>query len=163
MPAILGWFWRGLARHGAAIAFLLAVLSLAGVVYLRMAHTAQSARADAVSLGLAQAKIGSLRKEIDQQVAIIDRLQADAQCRIAEQVALSKTRSAVVKHRDTVRQQRHRLHEDTIVRTWGDTPLPVDIARLHNSPALTGAHAYLDHLPLSQPVLDASHGTTDQR
>jgi len=163
MGVIFRLFGHGLVRHGAAIAFALAISAVVGLSYLRMKHNSQGARADAVALGQAQAEIASLRKEISQHGAVINRIQADAQCRITERLALSETRNAVVKHRETVHQQRRRLNEDAIVRTWGDTPLPTDIARLHNSPALTGANAYLDHLPGSQPVLDAHHGTANQR
>ncbi|MGF7190666.1 LysB family phage lysis regulatory protein [Robbsia andropogonis] len=161
MTAIWNLLARSFTRHGAGLAVGFAILAASLLAYVQITHTAKRSRADAVALGMARAEIEALIKQIDLRVSIIERLQADAQRRVVEQQALSKTQNAVVKHRDTVRQQQRRLNEDTTVRSWGSTPLPDDVARLHNSPALTGAVDYLQHLPSPQPVHDASHGATN--
>lgn len=46
------------------------------------------------------------------------------------------------------------LNENQILRDWFNTPLPADVARLHQRPAFTGTADYLRWLSDSEPVPD---------
>ncbi|CAI0887814.1 Rz-like lysis system protein LysB [Serratia proteamaculans] len=47
------------------------------------------------------------------------------------------------------------LNENQILRDWFNTPLPADVARLHQRPGFTGAANYLRWLSGGEPVPDA--------
>lgn len=44
------------------------------------------------------------------------------------------------------------LNENQILRDWSNTPLPADVARLHQRPGFTGAANYLRWLSGGEPV-----------
>jgi len=46
------------------------------------------------------------------------------------------------------------LNENQILRDWFNTPLPADVARLHQRPGFTGAANYLRWLSGGEPVPD---------
>ncbi|CAI2070613.1 phage lysis regulatory protein, LysB family [Serratia quinivorans] len=46
------------------------------------------------------------------------------------------------------------LNENQILRDWFNTPLPVDVARLHQRPSFTRASDYLHWLSDGEPVPD---------
>ena len=46
------------------------------------------------------------------------------------------------------------LNENQILRDWFNTPLPADVARLHQRPGFTGAANYLRWLSDGEPVPD---------
>ena len=54
-------------------------------------------------------------------------------------------------------------HENQKLRDWADTPLPDDIVRLRDRPALTGATAYRDWLSSSNSLPTASDSAAEQR
>ncbi|PYE27973.1 LysB family phage lysis regulatory protein [Paraburkholderia silvatlantica] len=120
------------ARIGAALVALLAVA--AAVFYVRelRAELAESA------LQLAGANRGIVDRD-----DTIKRLQDDAAEKARQQKQLDSTRAAIASQLETVLTENRRLKDENAeIRAWADTPLPFDIARLHNTPAQTGADDY---------------------
>ncbi|EOY0214584.1 TPA: hypothetical protein LHY86_001072 [Salmonella enterica subsp. enterica serovar Dublin] len=63
-----------------------------------------------------------------------------------------------------LRQRQHRIEElkreNEDLRRWADTPLPADIIRLRERPALTGGAAYRQWLSASDAVSAGSGSAT---
>ncbi|WP_343675138.1 Rz-like lysis system protein LysB [Paraburkholderia heleia] len=120
------------ARIGAALVALLAVA--AAVFYVRelRAELAESA------LQLAGANQGIVDRD-----DTIKRLQDDAAEKARQQKQLDSTRAAIASRLETALTENRRLKDENAeIRAWADTPLPFDIARLHDTPAQTGADDY---------------------
>lgn len=54
-------------------------------------------------------------------------------------------------------------HENALIQQWADSPLPTDIQRLQQRPAITGSAAYHQWLSASQRLPSASEPAADQR
>ncbi|WP_211465694.1 Rz-like lysis system protein LysB [Collimonas silvisoli] len=52
-------------------------------------------------------------------------------------------------------------HDNAIIRSWADTPLPDAIARLRERPAATGADAYAQRLPSGNALPAAGSSAQD--
>ncbi|WP_043201713.1 Rz-like lysis system protein LysB [Paraburkholderia acidipaludis] len=105
-----------------------------GVVYVRALHTELDERTQ---------QLDDARQGIVDRDDTINRLQADAADKAKQQQQLDRARSAIAAQLDTALQENRRLRDENAeVRAWADTPLPFDVARLHNTPAQTGAGDY---------------------
>ena len=113
-----------------ACAVALALL-VAGFFYVRELR-AELARA---SLALEDA-----RHAVAARDSTIAGLREDATEKARQQQQLDASTDKVTTKVDATRQQIQKVfHEDPIARSWADTPLPDDVARLSASPAYAGA------------------------
>lgn len=120
------------AKIGAALVALLAVAAVVFYVRELRAELAESA------LQLAGANQGIVDRD-----DTIKRLQDDAAEKARQQKQLDSTRAAIASQLETALQQNRRLKDENAeIRAWADTPLPFDIARLHNTAAQTGVDDY---------------------
>ncbi|MEM5403901.1 Rz-like lysis system protein LysB [Paraburkholderia unamae] len=114
---------------------LVALLTAAaGVFYVRelRAELAESAQ-----------QLASANQGIADRDGTIKRMKDDANEKAMQQKQLDGTRAAIAFQLETVQQENRRLKsENAEIRAWADTPLPFDIARLHDTPAQTGADDY---------------------
>ncbi|MEX4004910.1 Rz-like lysis system protein LysB [Paraburkholderia sp. EG285A] len=120
------------AKLAAVLVALLAVAAAAFYVRELHAELAESA------LQLANANQGIADRD-----GTIKRMKDDADEKAKQQKQLDGTRAAIASQLETVQQENRRLKsENAEIRAWADTPLPFDIARLHDTPAQTGADDY---------------------
>jgi LysB family phage lysis regulatory protein len=131
--------------------FIALLLIVAGVLYVRelravLADTAHQ---------LDDAKQGIANRD-----GVIKRLQQDAADKAKQQQQLDTSTNKVEVTTAARRQEIRRvISENPIVRTWADTPLPGDVARLQSSPAFTSADDYSSAMPASDAVRAADNGS----
>ncbi|KVN23884.1 protein lysB [Burkholderia pyrrocinia] len=88
----------------------------------------------------------------------INGLRHDAGEKATQQQQLDAATGKVAAKLAAARQDvRKVINENATVRTWADTPLPADVARLSASPALTGA----DDFGAAVPADHALHAVRD--
>lgn len=97
--------------------------------------------------------------------AVVDRdktingLRDDAKDKARQQLQLDVSTQNVATKLATARQEiRKVINENPIVRTWADTPLPDDVARLSASPAYTGADDFSSTVSADKPLHAAGDG-----
>lgn len=136
------------------IAGLLALVALdLGVVYVRALHTILDERTQ---------QLANARQDIADRDYTIERLKNDAADKASQQEKLDRTRTVIASQLDAALQENRRLKDENAeIRAWADTPLPFDIARLHNTAAQTGADDYAatvsDGAALHAPGDGAAH------
>lgn len=133
-----------------AIALALAV---AGVLYVR------ALRAE---LADANHQLVDAHAAIDGRDKTIGELRANARNKAGQQKQLDTStgnvQTKLAAARDEIRKV---IHENPIVRSWADTPLPDDVVRLSNTAAATGADAYRAGVSDSLPLHAAGNGARD--
>ncbi|KFX61013.1 Rz-like lysis system protein LysB [Paraburkholderia fungorum] len=131
--------------------FIALLLIVAGVLYVR---ELRAVLADTAHL-LDDAKQGIASRD-----GVIKRLQQDAADKAKQQQQLDTSTNKVEATTAARRQEIRRvISENPIVRTWADTPLPRDIARLQSSPAFTSADDYSSAMSASDAVHAAGNGS----
>ncbi|KUQ41664.1 hypothetical protein AWI16_17815 [Enterobacter ludwigii] len=109
-----------------------------------------NARHDIETQGEALAtKTQALAKKNSQLIglSILTETNSRAQMRL---YAVAEQTSALLRHRQHRIEELKRENED--LRRWADTPLPADIIRLRERPALAGGAAYREWLSQSDAV-----------
>ncbi|WP_028217424.1 Rz-like lysis system protein LysB [Paraburkholderia oxyphila] len=130
------------AKLAAGALVLLAIA--AGTFYVRELLTELAERTH---------ELDDANKGIESRDATIKRLRDDAEDKAKQQRQLDQTRASVAAQLTDVLQENRRLRdENASVREWSDTALPFDVARLHNTPAATGAADYRAGMPVSEPL-----------
>jgi LysB family phage lysis regulatory protein len=124
-----------------------------GVVYVRALHSELDERTQ---------QLDDARQGIADRDDTINRLQDDAADKAKQQQQLDRARSAITSQLDAALQENRRLRDENAeIRAWADTPLPFDVARLHNTAAQTGADDYAaavsDRVALHAPGDDSAH------
>lgn len=132
----------------------LALLALAAAVcYVRELRAELAASAQQLDVA---------RQGITDRDDTIKRLQHDAADKAQQQQKLDRARASIASQLDTALQENRRLKDENAeIRAWADTPLPFDIARLHDTTAQTGADdhaaAVSDRAALLVPGDGAAH------
>lgn len=96
-----------------------------------------------------ETKVRELAKKNSQLISlsILTETNSRAQMRL---YATAEQTTALLRHRQHRIEELKRENED--LRRWADTPLPADIIRLRERPALTGGAAYREWLSQSDAV-----------
>lgn len=106
-------------------------------------------------LGEAQRENGRISTVLTDTRAAITTLQAAAGQLAQEEKSLRNDLNNAHRLALTREQKIQRLlNENQILRGWFNTPLPADVARLHQRPGFTGAANYLRWLSGGEPVPD---------
>ncbi|MCS4318508.1 LysB family transcriptional regulator [Serratia liquefaciens] len=129
-------------------AALLLVLALAVAGWLKWQVIALGDRLDVAKL-----ENGRISTALTDTRAAITTLQAAAGQLAQEEKSLRNDLNDV--HRlALIREQKIQrlLNENQILRDWFNTPLPADVARLHQRPGFTGTADYLHWLSDGEPV-----------
>lgn len=106
-------------------------------------------------LGEAQRENGRISTVLTDTRAAITTLQAAAGQLAQEEKSLRNDLNNAHRLALTREQKIQRLlNENQILRDWFNTPLPADVARLHQRPGFTGAANYLRWLSGGEPVPD---------
>jgi len=103
-------------------------------------------------------KTQELAKKDSQLIGLSILTETNSRAQMRLYAAAEKT-AALLRHRQHRIEELKRENED--LRHWADTPLPADIIRLRERPALTGGAAYREWLSQSDAVqpepLSAAH------
>jgi LysB family phage lysis regulatory protein len=125
------------AKIAAGLLVLLA--AAAGTLYVRML------RAD---LADSTHRLETALQGIAQRDDTIRRLADDAADKARQQEQLDRSRASIAAQlTDTLHENRRLRDENAEIRAWADTPLPADVARLHDRPAQTGADGHAATMP----------------
>jgi LysB family phage lysis regulatory protein len=131
-------------------AALLLVLALAVAGWLKWQVIALGDRLDAAKL-----ENGRISTALTDTRAAITTLQAAAGQLAQEEKSLRNDLNNAHRLALTREQKIQRLlNENQILRDWFNTPLPADVARLHQRPSFTRAADYLHWLSGGEPVPD---------
>ncbi len=131
-------------------AALLLVLALAVAGWLKWQVIALGDRLDVAKL-----ENGRISTALTDTRTAITTLQAAAGQLAQEEKSLRNDLNNAHRLALTREQKIQRLlNENQILRDWFNTPLPADVARLHQRPGFTGAANYLRWLSGGEPVPD---------
>lgn len=131
-------------------AVLLLVLALAAAGWLKWQVVALGDR-----LGAAKLENGRISTALTDTRTAITTLQAAAGQLAQEEQSLRNDLNNAHRLALSREQKIQRLlNENQVLRDWFDTPLPADIARLHQRPGFTGAADYLHWLSGGELVPD---------
>ncbi|KEZ07170.1 protein lysB [Burkholderia sp. MSh2] len=145
---------NGFAAKCAACLVTLAACA-AAALYLHALHA---------DLALARQQLVDARQTLAGRDGVIARMQQDAAARAQQQARLDRSQTAIASKLDAIRLENRRLtDENAALRAWAGTPLPDDVVRLQANPALTGADAYVDHVPDGEPLHAADARAAHQR
>ncbi|KVP80397.1 protein lysB [Burkholderia ubonensis] len=116
-------------------------------------------RALRAELADAKNRLVCSNQAVESRDAAIDGLRQDAINKGAQQQQLDATTGNVAAKLATARQDiRKVINENANVRSWADTPLPADVARLSASPAYTGAGDFGAAVPTDHALHAAGDG-----
>ena len=104
-----------------------------------------------MSAGRSRSRIMSAGKGVSAQLISLSILTETNNREQARLYAEAEQTSALLRQRQHRIEELKRENED--LRRWADTPLPADIIRLRERPALTGGAAYRQWLSASDAVL----------
>lgn len=138
---------------------LAAKLIAGGVLLLAIVAGVFYVRALRAELADTTHQLDTAKQGIKDRDGVISTLQQDAKNKAKQQVQLDTSTNHVEAKTAANRQQLRRvISENPTVRSWADTPLPDDIARLQSSPAATGADDYSAAVPAGDALHTAGDG-----
>ncbi|KVP87679.1 protein lysB [Burkholderia ubonensis] len=116
-------------------------------------------RALRAELADAKNRLACSSQAVESRDAAIDGLRQDASNKATQQQQLDAATGKVAAKLETARQDiRKVINENATVRSWADTPLPADVARLSASPAYTGAGDFGAAVPTDHALHTAGDG-----
>ncbi|VWC91326.1 Protein lysB [Burkholderia lata] len=115
-------------------------------------------------LRAAQDDASKARETVTARDNTIAALLATAQENAKLQQRLGVTQSKIDNAQKRIEDATRRIINETPEsRAWADTVLPAGIARLHASPAITGACDYVQHVPDGDTLHDVCNGARNER
>lgn len=101
-----------------------------------------------------------LTASLEQRNQLVTALTQQIREREQAELSLRQSLNEVNQLTQTREQKIQRLlNENKTLRDWANTPLPIDISRLHQRPAFSSSRDYLRWLPDGEPMPDPGQST----